>query len=97
MQGGKAWMFCLRFQQFWIWKCCLFVYDFVNKELTQKLYHQLFYLYIYLFILQYQGLNSGPTPGATLPALFLWWVFSRSGLSNYLPRLALNCVPPISA
>jgi hypothetical protein len=27
--------------------------------------------------LQYWGLNSGSTPWATLPALFLWRVFSR--------------------
>jgi hypothetical protein len=25
---------------------------------------------------------------------FLWWVFSRYDLTNYLPWLALNCSPP---
>jgi hypothetical protein len=28
--------------------------------------------------LQYQGLNSGPSPWATSPALFLWWGFWRT-------------------
>jgi hypothetical protein len=39
-------------------------------------------------------LNSGPTPWAIPPALFLWRVLSRQGLANYLPGLALNWDPP---
>jgi hypothetical protein len=47
----------------------------------------------FFFFPQYYGLNSGPTPWAT-PQPFLWWVFSRWGLENYLPRLASNLNPP---
>jgi hypothetical protein len=27
---------------------------------------------------------------------FLWWVFSRQSVTNYLPKLGLNCNPPDS-
>jgi hypothetical protein len=48
--------------------------------------------------LPYWGLNSGPTPWAT-PSTHpvLWWVFSRWGLVNYLPGLASDRNPLISA
>jgi hypothetical protein len=39
-------------------------------------------------------LNSEPRPWTAPPALFLWWVFSRQGLTNYLPGLASNSDPP---
>jgi hypothetical protein len=56
------------------------------------------YLFIYLF-LQYWGLNPGPTPWATLPALFLWcdgfseirfWeLFAPAGFKPWSPDLCL--------
>jgi hypothetical protein len=42
----------------------------------------------------YWGLNSGPSPWATPPALFLWRVFQDRVSQNYLPRLTSNCYPP---
>jgi hypothetical protein len=45
--------------------------------------------------LQYWDLNSGPSPSATPPALFLGRFFFLNRVSqNYLPRLALNLDPP---
>jgi hypothetical protein len=34
-----------------------------------------FFFLFFFFFLWYWGLNSGPSPWATLPALFLWGVF----------------------
>jgi hypothetical protein len=48
-------------------------------------YLSLFYLFSFLW---YRGLNSGPTPRTTPPALFLWRVFQDKGLVNYLPGLS---------
>jgi hypothetical protein len=45
---------------------------------------------LFFFSLQYWGMNSGPSPGATPPALFLQGDFSRWGLVNYLPRHFLS-------
>jgi hypothetical protein len=42
----------------------------------------------------YWGLNSGPSPWATPPALFLWRVFWDRVSRNYLLRLASNHNPP---
>jgi hypothetical protein len=39
-------------------------------------------------------LNSGSSPWATPPALFLWRVFWGRISQNYLPGLALNRNPP---
>jgi hypothetical protein len=50
-------------------------------------------LFVFLFLWCW-GLNSGPTPWATPPVLFLWCVFLRLGLSNYLLRLASIPNPP---
>jgi hypothetical protein len=54
----------------------------------------LLYSFIYLFILQYWGLNLGPTPQATPPALYCDGFYQEMGLKNYLPWLALNHDPP---
>jgi hypothetical protein len=45
------------------------------------------------FFLQYKDLNSGPTPWAISPALFLWMYFSRSGLADSSSWLASNYDP----
>jgi hypothetical protein len=35
------------------------------------------FFFFFSFLVCYWGLNSEPTPWATPPTLFLWWVFSR--------------------
>jgi hypothetical protein len=64
-------------------------------------------LFSFLFVffpLQFWGLNSGPRAcltnalslGPHLQSVLLW-LFWRWGLENYLPWLASNCNPPVSA
>jgi hypothetical protein len=40
--------------------------------------------FAFFFFFQYWGLNSGPSPWTTLPALFVMGIF-EIGLSNYCP------------
>jgi hypothetical protein len=51
----------------------------------------------YFFFLQYWDLNSGPTPWATPLAHFCEGFFQDKVFPNYLPGLAWNCDPPVSA
>jgi hypothetical protein len=48
------------------------------------------------FFWRYWSLNSGPTPGAIPPALFVKGFYQVASLSNYFSGLALNCGPLIS-
>jgi hypothetical protein len=54
------------------------------------------FLSIILSLLKYWGLNSGPTPWATLPALFCEGLF-QNRVSNYLPGISLTVTVLISA
>jgi hypothetical protein len=45
---------------------------------------------IFFFFFEAMGLNSGPSPWATSPALFLWRIFWDRVLQNCLSGLALN-------
>jgi hypothetical protein len=48
---------------------------FIDSFLIHQLYFLTWIILLLLFILQYWGLNSGPSPWATPPALFLWRAF----------------------
>jgi hypothetical protein len=50
-----------------------------------------------LFSLRYSGLNSGPSPWATPPALFLWRVFQDRVLQTSCPSWLWTTVLLISA
>jgi hypothetical protein len=45
---------------------------------------------LFIYFLWYWGLNSGPTPWVTPPALFLWWVFFKIGSHELFVGLASN-------
>jgi hypothetical protein len=47
-----------------------------------------------LFILWYRGMNSGPSPWAIPPVLFLWKFFQDRVSWTICPGLTLNCNPP---
>jgi hypothetical protein len=51
---------------------------------------------VLLFCLRYWGLNSGPTPWATSPALCFDGIFQDRVSKNLLGQ-ALNCNSPVSA
>jgi hypothetical protein len=57
-------------------------YFFLNLDLLPVLHFPLLYMYLFIY-LWYCSLNSGPTPGATPPALFVMGIFKIGSLELF--------------
>jgi hypothetical protein len=67
---------------------------FKKRKFWHSMYTTTWMNYGTFLFLQYWGLNSGPTPWATLPALFLWRVFWDRVLWTICTGLSSNREPP---